>query len=228
MTLRKAAQRLAATYRRHGAGRTVGLAALLAARRAMVVERVHVLQLREPPTPPRIPGRLARFGEVEEIARLATDPIWDLDDLTADDVEHLFAAGHRCVLNIIDDQIAGYAWMNPHRVVIPRVRAAFSLLPNEVHIHKGFTHPRFRGHNLGIDRFAFWLRELPPRPDLTLLTDFAFDNFSTFVRVGRLGLEPLGTITYLAARGWEHRMLSPSLASRRLEVVPPDLPHRVH
>lgn len=225
MTLRSVVGRLATTSRRHGVGAGAKFLALAAARKVLVIERSYVLELTRPPSVPDSPGRRTRLATADDIRRLGRDPTWDLDPEAAS----LLERGHRCVLNCLEGEIAGYAWMNPHRMLMPRLRTALALRPGEVHIYKGFSHPHHRGKDLGVDRFAFWLAgaydgDKPRR----LLTDFAFDNFSTLARANRTGLVPVGEATYLARGAREWRLLSTELVARATEPIPPDLAHRDH
>lgn len=225
MTLSSVARHLVSATRRHGVGAGVKLLSLAVARQAVTIERTYVLELTRPPPTPAARGRHVRLATPEDIHALANESIWDLER----DAVELLERGHRCVLNVIDGEVAGYAWMNPHRMLVPRVRTALSLRPGEAHIYKGFTHPEHRGRNLGVDRFAFWLERLgeDERPR-RLLTDFAFDNFSTLARMNRTGLTRVATATYVAWGRHERRLLTHELATRAVEPIPVDLRHRDH
>ena len=151
--------------------------------------------------------------------------IWDLEAEAVQVLER----GHRCVLNVVEGKVAGYAWMNPHRMLIPLLRTAFALRAGEAHIYKGFTHPAHRGHNLGVDRFAFWLEGLgeDERPR-RLLTDFAFDNPATLARLERTGLTHIATATYVSRGSYERRLFTHELTARAFDPIPVDLCHRDH
>jgi len=224
VTLSAIAERLGSTARRHGPGAAAKLLALAAARKAMVIERSYLLSLPSPPVVAKEAGRLTRLATADDVRRLASDPVWDLDGRAAE----LLERGHRCVLNEVDGQVAGYAWLNPHRIVIRRLRAAFSLRPGEAHAYKEFTHPRHRGRRLGVDRYAFWLTSLGDDGPERVITDFSFDNFSTLARTERTGLIRIGTGTYLARGASERRILSGELTARVMQPIPPDLPHHEH
>lgn len=211
------------TRQRYGATATTRFLTMAALRRFMAFERVHVFAMTQAAEIHRRAGRRTRLATVEDVTGMATDPIWELEQLDVAAVEHLFAAGHRCVLNAVDGEIAGYGWMNPNHLVIPKLRASLALSPGEVHIYNDFTHPAHRGQRLGVDRYVHWLGEIGQ--GRTLVTDFAFDNDATMTRVRHLGLEPLGVGTYLAWGDHESRRFSPSLASREMSPIPEDLPH---
>ena len=225
MTFVAVGQRLAATVHHHGLGAAAMRLGLAVARQVLVIERAYVLELTTPPKPSAGGDRLTRLATPDDIVALARDPVWDLEA----DAAELLERGHRCVLSVVEGDVAGYAWMNPHRMVIPKLRTAFSLRNGEAHIYKGFTHPHHRGSNLGVDRFAFWARELGSdgRPR-RLLTDFAFDNFATLARSQRTGLSRVATGTYLARGDRETRLFSTELTARAYEPIPADLPHREH
>jgi hypothetical protein len=210
------------TMHRHGPWAATRLITMAAVRRLAVYERVHVYALHTPPAIANDPSRTTRLATTEDLRPLLGDPAWQLEELDVATVERLLAAGHRCVINLVDGAIAGYGWLNPHRLVVPKLRAALSLRPGEVHIYKDFTHPSHRGLRLGVDRYAHWLVETDaPR---TLVTDFAFDNDATMARVSHLGLELVGIGTFIGLGNHEHRHFSPELAARTLTPIPPDLP----
>jgi GNAT superfamily N-acetyltransferase len=158
----------------------------------------------------------------EDLSEIAGRPEWDMGDTSYEDVLHLYEDGHRCVLNIMDGEIAGYSWMNPDRIVIPKLGVAFSLNDDELYIYKGFTHERFRGRRLGADRFARWMSEASKFGARRLIVDFAFDNRATTVRIKRLGLTMIGTGTLIGRKSRCIRRYSKGLRERHVDLIDPE------
>jgi len=211
------ALRKASRYGVAAAGRMLTVAAM---RRMVTFERVHIYALRAPVPRARPPVGRTRLATIEDLLPLTSDPAWELDALGSAGLSKLFDAGHRCVVNDVEGAIAGYGWLDPHRMVIPKLRAALSLRPGEAHVYKDFTHPDFRGLRLGTFRYLHWLDQ---DPDRVLLTDFAFDNDATLTRVGHLGLERLGTATYVAFGARKGRWTTAGLTNRRITPVAPTI-----
>lgn len=205
------------TAQRHGpraAARSLVLAAL---RRGVAFERVYIYALEASQARRAAAHGHTRLATVDDLLPLTKDSTWQLDHLDRAGLEQLFARKHRCAVNVVGGALAGYAWLNPSRLVVPKLRAAVSLFPGEVHIYKDFTHPMYRGRRLGSQRYLHWLRE---DPSLRLLTDFAFDNDATLARVRHLGLDRVGTATMVAVGERERLRLSGELAGRDVTAVP--------
>ncbi len=206
--------------RYHGIGAGGQLLTLAAVRRAVVLERVHFFKLQRPgPELSSPPEHSLRLATEDELVALAAEGSWDLGNMTRSEICHLFAEGHRCVLNLVGDEIAGYGWMNPNALEVPKLRATFELFPTEVHLYKGFSPERFRGRRLGVERFVFWLHYLAPQGISTLVTDFAFDNPATLARVDKLGLQPIGSGTYVSRGRYGKLICTGAMAAR---------PYRLH
>jgi hypothetical protein len=221
-----ALRQLAGAARRHGLAAGALQLGLGALRKVLTLERTHLFRLRRPPLLKEM--RTTRCATIDDLLPMLADPSWDLEDATPAGIERLFDRGHRCVLNIVQGRPAGYAWMNPNRIVIPCVEATFSLQPGELHIYKGFTHRAFRGCRLGLDRFAHWFTEAPTSCPPVLVTDFAFDNAATMTRVEPLGLERIGSATLVRVGEFRRRRFSGALRDRHIGDIPADLPHRDH
>lgn len=180
MNIRSIADKFRKIVRRHGLGAGMQFVGLAALRRQVCLERVHLFELvHEPESSTGAANRSTRLATAADLVTMTKQPVWDLMDLNAHDVDALLGAGHRCVLNVVDDQIAGYAWMNPHRIIVPKLRLAIPLDPSMVHVYRGLTHPSFRGQRIGCDRFAHWYRHLTVPQGIRVLADFAFDNPAT-------------------------------------------------
>lgn len=136
-----------------------------------------------------------RLATVKEIVDLSRDPSYDLSDFSAQDIHSLYGLGHRCVINIVDGNIAGYAWMAPDQMIIPKLGTTSDLHSTEVYIYKDFTHPTYRGLRVGLDRYRFWLEYMSSVGRSRALTYFSCENKASLTRVGRLGMKRIGTAT---------------------------------
>ena len=219
-------RRFRRVVRFHGARAGVHMLALAAARKAVDLERVTFYELaRRPECEAR--DRETRWATAAEIVEMSADPVWDMR-LDANEVNRLFAAGHRCVLNVVAGRIAGYAWMNPNRIVVPKLRLAMPVDERRAHIYKGLTHPDFRGQRICVDRFAHWYAHLTEPRGVTMIVDFSFDNYATLARAARCGLRPIGHGTYVGRGPAERCWVTGPLARLDREVIPRDLAHCDH
>lgn len=229
MSLRAVVERLRRLVDQHGVGAGAQYLALAGLRRQLCFERVLFFELSWSPLQLRDPTRRrTRLATAADLVAMSEEPLWDMAELGAADVEALLASGHRCVLNLVDDRIAGYAWMNPNRIVVPKLRLALAPDRSTAHVYKGFTHPEFRGQRIGCDRFAHWFAELTQAHGVRVIVDFAFDNRATLARAERSGLRCIGTGTYLRRGNFERLWISGSLAHLERESVAPDIAHRDH
>jgi len=229
MSVRAVARQLRPVVHRHGVRAGVLFLSLAALRRQMCLEHVIFFELAGCPAASETRAeRQTRRATAAEILEMADDPVWDMTGLTAGDVDNLLAAGHRCVLNVVDGRVAGYAWMNPSRIIVPKLRLAIPLVGELVHVYKGFTHPDFRGQRLCVDRFAHWYTHLTEGLGLMVVVDFSFDNPATLARAGRCRLRRIGTGTYVRRGGFERCWLTGSLARMEREVIAHDIAHRDH
>lgn|GEM_PF-4813331 len=225
MTVRATAANLRAAARRHGLGKSARLVAIAAARRAVVLERVLFFEMVRRPRPSGAGD--TRWATPADLNAMSKDPVWGLSDLGLHGAERLLDRGHLCVLNVVGGQPAGYAWLNPRRLVVPKLRAAVHLQDGWVHIYKGFTHPGFRGRRLGNDRFLHWRQHFADS-DTRFLSDFSFDNLSTLARIERSGLRHVATGTYVEFGTHSRLWIDDPLGSMPREAVPENLAHRDH
>jgi GNAT superfamily N-acetyltransferase len=195
MNLNAIFARLRTTYRHHGAAAALSDLLLIALRKAATFERVHLFALEELPDGMAFPDPSdVRLATVEELVALSKDPAYDLEFPEAE-IRRLHAEGHRCALNVVDGRVAGYSWLAPDAVRIPKLGVALPLAPDEGSIYKGLTHPDFRGKRVANERFLFWLRHLRENGRRRALVDFAFDNHATLRRADLLRMRKVGTAT---------------------------------
>lgn len=213
----------------HGARAGAQYLAVTALRKAICLEHVYFYELSHRPAAEDAgDDRHTRLATAAEIATLAADPTWDMEELAPADVDHLLETGHRCVLNLLRGRVAGYAWMNPNRIVVPKLRLAMPLDDERVHVYKGFTHPDFRGLRLGNDRFAHWYTQLTEPFGTRVVVDFSFDNPATLARAERSQLRRIGSGTYVARGRFRHCRVTGALAGLERQIIAADLPHRCH
>jgi GNAT superfamily N-acetyltransferase len=228
MNIRAVTEKFRKVVHYHGVGAGAQLLGLAALRRQLCLERVFFFELARRPRVPVAPGRDTRLATAADIVAMSQEPLWQMSDLSGADIEALLAAGHRCVLNVVDERIAGYAWMNPNRIVVPKLRLAMPLCGRTVHVYKGLTHPEFRGQRIGVDRFAHWYDQFTEAHGITVVVDFAFDNPATLARAERSGLRRVGSGTFIRRGGFERLWITGALASRERARVVADIAHRDH
>lgn len=214
-----ALRRLGVEARRFGPGPALQLQAIRVLRRWMRLERIHIYALAvgaAATLPPR--SGTTRLATREELLALASDPEWDLAGYDAGTIDELLDRGHRCVLNLDRTEVVGYSFLDPERLHIPRLGAEIALAAGEVHIYKGFTHRRARGHGFANDRYRFWLDHLAATGRQRLLTYFSFDNKATLRRVEKLDMRLAGTLTRIDSPAGSWLRFAGDLRERRLTV----------
>lgn len=182
----------------HGWLAAMQVVAIRVIRRVIDFERISLFAL-DKSTPGVLPfaSGSVRLATVRELIDLSKDPSYDLADFSVMEILTLHDLGHRCAVNIVDGRIAGYAWMAPDRLRIPKLGTVSDLLPTEVHIYKDFTHPKYRGLHGGLDRYRFWVAYLNDHGQSRALTDYAIENKASLTRVGRLKMKRVGTATLI-------------------------------
>ena len=200
----------------HGWRAALGLLALGVARRVVTFERVLLYELPGFPAGRGCPGPdRARLATVDEVKVLLHDPEFGFGSMSESKAEHLYAAGHRCVFNVSEGRVAGYAWLGFGDIEIPQLGLALERLDHEGYIYKGFTHPAFRGQGAADDRYLFWMQYLQEHGKRSAVAYFSFDNLATLTRVRKLSLRRLGTITLLCIGRYRRVVVSGGLSNRR-------------
>lgn len=167
-------------------------------RRLLRFERILLFSIEEePPNLQQLCSEDIRIATEEEIIELSNDSSYDLSDLSAATIRDLYAQGHRCAVNVVNTVIAGYAWMAPNEMIIPRLGTRSKLQPTEIYIYKDFSHPAYRGRRAGLGRYQFWLHYLRRLGRSRALTYFASENKASLTRAGRFGMRKVGTATLI-------------------------------
>jgi hypothetical protein len=221
MSLGRAFVRLRTNARYHGWLTALGLLTLELVRRFVVIERVLLYELAGMPDGRHCPGpERARLATTDELKALLRDPELKFGRMTAARVDQLYAAGHRCVLNVHEGRVTGYSWLGFDNIDIPQVGVTVERLEHEGYIYKGFTHPSCRGKGAADDRYLFWMRYLLERGKRSAVAYFSFDNPATLKRVPKLGMRRIGTVTQLGIGRYRRILVSSGLRNRRQWPLP--------
>jgi len=213
-------ERYRTNARYHGWAAACWLLILSLVRRLVTVERVLLYELAEFPAERHCPGPdRVRLATADEIKALIRDPELKFGNLTSARVDQLYAAGHRCALNLSDGQVVGYSWLGLDDIEIPQVGLVLELFAHEGYIYKGFTHPASRGRGLADERYIFWMRYLQERGKSSAVAYFSFDNLATLTRVRKLRMRSLGSVTLLRVGPFRHIRLSWDLRRRRRQPL---------
>ena len=216
MSVATAMERCRTNARYHGWPAALGLLGLSVLRRFMTLERVLLHEFSDFPPGLRCPPLdRVRLATVDEVKALLPDPQLQFGRMTDENVDQLYAAGHRCALNFSNDGVVGYSWLGFDDIDIPQVGLVIERLDHEGYIYKGFTHPRARGQGAANERYLFWMQYLLDRGKRTAVAYFSVDNLATLRRVPKLGLRRLGSVTLVGVGRYTRVLVSGELRRRR-------------
>lgn len=170
--------------------------------------------------PPGLPEPTAenpRFATNREAEMIGESPSFPLITLTI--VKDRIERGHRLLLNVVEGEVAGYGWMNPHEIYVEGVDVGIEQRPNEIYIYDAYTHRKYRGQRLGHLRIMFWLKYLKTIGRDTIVTDFAFDNRDTLTRVAKFGFKKIGAVRRLEIGPFKSVRARGEIQSRTIRVV---------
>ncbi|MEW6439965.1 MAG: GNAT family N-acetyltransferase [bacterium] len=133
-----------------------------------------------------------RYGFLcaEEIRRFAADPENDMSETFVDDA---LGHGEECYAVTDGDRLAAYGWYT-EEIAHVRKNIYFTFDRSYRYMHKGFTHPAYRGRRLHAIGMAKACEEYTRRGYQGFLSLVEAHNLSSLRSCYRLGYEPVGNI----------------------------------
>ncbi len=136
-------------------------------------------------------GFEARWLTPEEVREFSQDIG---NDLPLEFVENI-KSNNRCFGILTQGRLAAYGWYALHQVE-PKYffQVGMQLPPNLVYMHKGFTHPDYRGqrlHAMGMQRA---LQSLSEEGVEAIISTVDWTNFASLRSCDRLGYQRLGRL----------------------------------
>ena len=157
------------------------------------------------------------FLSATDLRRYAADPQYEL---SPDLVERELALGHRCLAIRDRDVLASYGWYctGPTRFT----DTLWVRFDREwVYMHKGFTHPGYRGRRLHAIGMTLALTTYLAEGFRGLVTIVEADNLASLTSCARMGYRRFGTIYTVRAGRLIGLQRSPRLLDRALVLATP-------
>ncbi|MDA7503761.1 GNAT family N-acetyltransferase [Planctomicrobium sp.] len=140
---------------------------------------------------PLLDGFEARWMTPEEVCEFSQDPSNDLTLEFAEGVK----SNNRCFGIMSQGRLAAYGWYTLHQVKPEYFFQTGMQLPqNLVYMHKGFTHPDFRGQRLHAKGMQLALKSLNEEGVEAIISTVDWTNFASLKSCDRLGYQRLGRL----------------------------------
>lgn len=179
--------------RRHGAARTLFVHAMKAVNRFFPLRILRGFYMEAPNAEFLVcPSSFsAGFASRDALRTFAADPA---NDLSPQFVSRALARGDQCFMIRHRDALAAYSWyaFRPAHIDLAGVMLHFR--PGWVYMHKGFTHPRYRGQRLYSHGITLALRHYLARGLRGLIAYVESTNLDSLRSSRRTGLRPFGSI----------------------------------
>ncbi len=136
-------------------------------------------------------GFEARWLTPEEALEFSQDPG---NDLALEFVENI-KSNNRCFGILTQGRLAAYGWYSLNQIEPEYFfQTGMHLPPNLVYMHKGFTHPDFRGQRLHAKGMQQALQSLSKEGVKAIISTVDWTNFASLKSCDRLGYQRLGRL----------------------------------
>ena len=193
--LAKRAASFRLTCRRHGLRAALYGAWASRFRRGRLTLRLFGLSRTNPlPAPERL-GIETRFAGAAEVARMAASGLLQAD------TPAVLAAGDACLLQFVDGQLAGWAWLST-RERVELLPGLFLRLPADAgYVYRTWTVPEQRGRGLQPRRTLALAEECRRRGRTRLVCFVESTNFASLKGIAKAGYVRVATLHWTSSPG---------------------------
>jgi len=197
--LTRLADHVRLTAQRHGLGCALRDVAVRAVNRLAVCRILKVLVITTPDPAYTVTDSRYRCGFLEraELATFSGAPEYELPGAA---VDQALECGDACFGIVDGGVLASYGWYSsvPDQI-LPGVELHFD--PRYVYMHKGFTHPRYRGQRLHAIGMTLALQAYRAKGCEGLVSYVESTNVDSLKSVYRMGYRDCGTLYVAGVRG---------------------------
>jgi len=197
--LAKLGRHLRVTAQRHGLGCAAADVAVRAANSVAVCRILRAVAITSPDPAYTVTDPRYRCGFLgrAQLAAFAQNPEYDLPPAA---MARSLERGDECFGILDGDVLASYGWYShaPDEI-LPGV--LLHLDPRYVYMHRGFTHPRYRGQRLHAVGMTLALQAFLARGSLGLVSYVEWTNQDSLKSVYRMGYRDCGTLGVLGVSG---------------------------
>jgi hypothetical protein len=182
------------TYKHFGPLAVLQLAAARFINRWMRLERLIFVALpRQGLRPPQGNTEVrfsASFASAEQLARLARDPVWQINSVKLDN----FRAGDCCLLSFVDGQLAGCGWASTRASMEITPGLIMTLPANYLYSYAGLTLRPYQGLGLQSFRHRTMLEEPRWSHRMGLFSFARHTNFASRASQRRSGFQAAAVV----------------------------------